>query len=81
VARSMLFFEFLSFLLKTIIPPLLHTHLSPPQEECDSPDQATHYHTLGAKLGASSLTRHLAGLGVKVVLDMNMCCLEIRIKA
>jgi hypothetical protein len=34
---------------------------------CDSPDQAAHYQTLGSKLAASSLTRHLAGLGVKVV--------------
>jgi len=35
---------------------LLHTHLSPPHEVCDSPDQAAHYHTLGSKFGASSLT-------------------------
>jgi hypothetical protein len=39
-----------------IIPPLLHTHLSPPHEVCDSPDQAEHYHTLDPKLGASSVT-------------------------
>jgi hypothetical protein len=44
-----------------IIPPLLRTHLSPPHEVCDSPDQATHYHTVGTKLGASYLTRQLAG--------------------
>jgi hypothetical protein len=44
----------------SVIPPLLHTHLSPPREVCDSPDQAARYHTLGPKLGASSLTRHLA---------------------
>jgi hypothetical protein len=50
-----------------IIPPLLHTHLSPPHEMCDSPDQAAHYHTLGTKLGASSLTRHLTGFGVMAV--------------
>jgi hypothetical protein len=30
---------------------LLHIHLSPPHEVCDSPDQAAHYHTLGSKLG------------------------------
>jgi hypothetical protein len=30
-----------------LIPPLLHTHLSPPPEVCDSPDQAAHYHILG----------------------------------
>jgi hypothetical protein len=35
---------------------------------CDSPEQAAHYHTLGAKLGASSLTWHFAGLGVKVMM-------------
>jgi hypothetical protein len=32
---------------------------SPPHEMCDSPDQAAHYHILGPKLRASSLTRHL----------------------
>jgi hypothetical protein len=32
----------------------------------DIPDHAAHYHTLGPKLEASFLTRHLAGLGVKV---------------
>jgi hypothetical protein len=31
----------------------------------DGSDKAAHYHTLGPKLGASSLTRHLVGLGVK----------------
>jgi hypothetical protein len=44
-----------------VIPCLLRTHLSQPHEVCDSPDQAAHYHALGPKLGASSLTRHLAG--------------------
>jgi hypothetical protein len=34
---------------------------------CDSPDQAAHYHTLGPKLSASSVTRHLAGVEVKAV--------------
>jgi hypothetical protein len=43
-----------------IIPPLLHTHLSPPHEVCDSPDQASHYHTLGPKVRASSLSGRLA---------------------
>jgi hypothetical protein len=37
-----------------IIPALLHTHLPRPHDVCDSPDQATHYRTLGTKLGASS---------------------------
>jgi hypothetical protein len=44
----------LVFLLLFIIPPLLHTHLSPLHEMCNSSDQAAHYHTLGPKLGASS---------------------------
>jgi hypothetical protein len=39
-----------------IIPPLVHIHLSPPHEVCDSSDQAAHYHHLGPKLGASFLT-------------------------
>jgi hypothetical protein len=50
-----------------IIPSLLHAHLSLPHEVCDSPDQAAHYSTCGLKLGASSLIRHFAGLGVKAV--------------
>jgi hypothetical protein len=39
-----------------VIPPLLHTHLSPPHGVCDSHDRAAHYHTIGPELGASSLT-------------------------
>jgi hypothetical protein len=35
----------------SIIPPLLHSHLSPPCEVCDGSDQAAHYHSLGPKLG------------------------------
>jgi hypothetical protein len=46
----------LVFPLLVIISPLLHTHLSPPHKVCNSADQAAHYHTLGTKLGASSLT-------------------------
>jgi hypothetical protein len=46
----------------SIIPPLLHTHLSPPHAVCDSSDQTAHYHALGPKLRASSLTRYLAGM-------------------
>jgi hypothetical protein len=42
-------------------PPLLHTPLSPPHEVWDSFYQADHYHILGPKLGASSLTCYLAG--------------------
>jgi hypothetical protein len=44
-----------------IIPPLLHIHLSPPYEVCDSSDQTAHYHHLGPKLGTLFLTRYLAG--------------------
>jgi hypothetical protein len=58
--------EFFNFSLVIIIPPLLNNHLSPPHKVCDSPNQVAHYHTLSPKLGASSLNRHLAGLGVKV---------------
>jgi hypothetical protein len=61
VALRQVFLQVLWFNTVNIIPPLLHTHLSPPYEVCNSPDQAAHYHTLGHKLGASSLTRHLAG--------------------
>jgi hypothetical protein len=54
------FLRVLQFWPVSIIPPLLHTYLSQPHEVCDSPDKATHYHTLCPKLGASSLTRQLA---------------------
>jgi hypothetical protein len=47
----MLFSEFLHFPLFITIPPLLHTHLSPPHEVCDSPEKAAHCHTQGTKLG------------------------------
>jgi hypothetical protein len=53
------------FLLLVITPPLLHTQLTPPHDVCDSPEQATHYHTIGQKLTALSLTRHLVGLRPK----------------
>jgi hypothetical protein len=52
----------------SIIPPLLHTDLSLPREMCDSSDQAAHYHTLGPKLGASSLTWHVAGTEERSIL-------------
>jgi hypothetical protein len=58
--------EFFGFLLLVRIPPLLHNHLSPPHDVCDSPDQAAYYHALGPKLVASSLTRHFIDLGVKL---------------
>jgi hypothetical protein len=61
VELGQVFLRVFRFSPVSVIPPLLHTHLSPPREVCDSPDQAARYHTLGPKLGASSLTRHLAG--------------------
>jgi hypothetical protein len=48
----------LRFSPANIIPPLLHIHLSPPHEMCDSSDEAAHYQHLGPKFGASFLTRH-----------------------
>jgi hypothetical protein len=57
VALGQVFLRVLRFSPVTIIPPLLHIHLSPPHEVCDSSDQAAHYHHLGPKLGASFLTR------------------------
>jgi hypothetical protein len=39
-----------AFLLLIIILPLLHTHLSPPSEVCDSPDHAAHYHILALQV-------------------------------
>jgi hypothetical protein len=66
VELGRLFSDFFGFLQLVITPPLLHTHLSPPHEVCDSSDQAPHYHNLGPKkVGASSLIRHLVDLEVK----------------
>jgi hypothetical protein len=50
--------EFFGLFPANIIPPLLHIHVSPPHEVCDSSDQAAHYHHLDPKLGASFLTWH-----------------------
>jgi hypothetical protein len=59
VAPGQVFLRVLRFFpANIIIPPLLHIHLSPSREVCDSSDQAAHYHNLGPKLGASLLTRH-----------------------
>jgi hypothetical protein len=58
--------KFLFFVLLITHLAVLHNHLSPPHEVCDSPDVAAHYHTVGHMLGVSSLTVHLAGLGVKI---------------
>jgi hypothetical protein len=65
---SRFFSDFFGFPLLLVISPLLHTHLSQPHKVCSRPDQAAHYHTLGPKLRASSLTWHLDDLEVKVVL-------------
>jgi hypothetical protein len=70
VALGQVFIQVIPFSLVSIIRPLLHTHLSLPCEECDSSDQAAHYHTLSPKLGASSLTWHLAGNRKEVFLFM-----------
>jgi hypothetical protein len=61
VHRERSFSEFFGFSCEYNSTVAVRTHLSPPHEVCDSPEQAVHYHTLGTKLGASSLTRHLAG--------------------
>jgi hypothetical protein len=62
VALGQVLLQVLRFSLASIIPYLLHTHVSLPHEVCDSSDQAVNCHTLGPKLVASlSVTRHLAG--------------------
>jgi hypothetical protein len=58
----------------SIIPPLLHIHISPPHEVSDSPDQATHYHTLGPKLGTSFLTQHFGWKQSKESKKKNVFC-------
>jgi hypothetical protein len=58
VALGQVFLRVLRFSPASIIPPLLHIHLSLPHVVCDSSDQAAHYHHLGPKLGASFLTQH-----------------------
>jgi hypothetical protein len=48
----MLSSQFSGLTLLIVIPPLLHTHLSPHHEVyLHRPDQATHYQTLGPKHG------------------------------
>jgi hypothetical protein len=61
------FLHFIGFSLLIVMSPLFTIDLSPPHEVCNSPDQAAHYHILGFKLGDLSVTRYLAGLGLKVV--------------
>jgi hypothetical protein len=59
--------SFFRFPVRIIVPPLLHTGLSPPSNVCDSPDQAAEYHSLGLWVGAAYLTLHLAGYRVMKV--------------
>jgi hypothetical protein len=61
VELAQVFLRVLRFSPVSIIPPLLHTHLSPPHEVCQSPDQAEYCHTLDPKLGAWPLTQHVTG--------------------
>jgi hypothetical protein len=67
VALEQVFAQVLLFSLLVTIPPLLPTHLSSPHLVCDSSDQVAQYHSLGTKLGASSVTQQLAGFGMKAV--------------
>lgn len=64
---SRIFSEFFAFPLTVIMIP--HSSVTAPWG-VRSPDQAAHYHTLGRKLRALSLTLHVAGLGVKVLLNV-----------
>jgi branched-subunit amino acid transport protein len=51
VALGQVFLRVLPFSPASIIPPLFHSHLSPPHEVCDSSNLAAHYRHLGPKLG------------------------------
>jgi hypothetical protein len=51
VALGQVSLRVLLFSPVSIIPPLLHIHLSPPHDVCDNSDQVAHYHHLGPKLG------------------------------
>lgn len=59
---------FLGLPLLVAILPLLHTHLSPSHEVCNSPDQAANFHTLGPTLGASSLIWKMDGFIMPLLL-------------
>jgi hypothetical protein len=52
---------FLRVLWFSSVVSLFHHCPIPLHEVCDSSNQVAHYHKLGPKLGASSLTQHLAG--------------------
>jgi hypothetical protein len=73
VALGQCFIRVLRVFSVNIILPLLHTHLSPPHEVCESSDHAAHDHTLGPKLGASSLTWHFAGTEEKRINVYTKC--------
>lgn len=60
--QSRVFSDLFSFILLITIPQLLHTHVSTPNEVCDSCHQSAYYHSLCHKLRASYLTRYLAVL-------------------
>jgi hypothetical protein len=72
------FLRVLRFSPATIIPPWLHSHLSPPHEVCDSSDLAAHYHHLGPKLGALFLTRHFGWKQNKKVKIMYQVFIKFR---
>jgi hypothetical protein len=67
LALEQIFCDFFGFILVVFIPPLHYTHLSLFRDLCNSPNQATHYYTLGNKVGASGLIRHLSDFRVKTV--------------
>jgi hypothetical protein len=80
VALGQVFLRVLLFSPVNIIPPLLHMHLSPPHEVCDSSDQAAHYHHLGPKLGALFLTGTKGwkrSKKVKSSTRQNVACLSV----
>jgi hypothetical protein len=53
------------FALLTMIPLLLHIHLSPSSEVCDSPDQAANYPFLGYYVACFMTDPSLASLHIK----------------
>jgi hypothetical protein len=59
VALDPVFLLVLRFPSLIIVPPLLHSHLSPPHAVYDSPEHCTH------SVITSSLTRHLTGLEIR----------------
>jgi hypothetical protein len=74
------FLQVLRYSAANIIPPLLHIHLSPPHEVCDSSEQAAHCHHLGPKLEALFLTRHFGwnqNKKVKYIMLTNICITQL----